>query len=94
MTDDDDRGPHHRWQTYSRRGNDLMEEMAQKLAADLRAGTVTRLALPDEITARMDALDKLEPAGYQDTEPSWELVDFLNPVLHELGFRRLHYEDF
>lgn len=72
-----------------------MEEMAQKLAADLRAGTVTRLTLPEEITARMDAIEKLAPGqGYSDTEPGWELVDFLNPILHELGYRKIHYEDF
>lgn len=88
--DDDDFGEFFYWETYSKRGNDLMQAMFEKLIADLRSGDVTRNDLPAAINDRLNSLNQLEPGqGYWDTEPQSALAMRLNPVLDELGYKSI-----
>lgn len=85
--------PHAHWQTFSPSGNATMEQMYQKLVADIKSGEVNRLQLPGVIAERLNTLVAFNNQGYTDTEPRMELIKYLNPVLDEYGYKALDYFD-
>lgn len=88
--DDDDRGPYAHWQCYTREANNRMQLVFEDLVTGLRSGTLTRITLPTEIDQRLNLLIM---DGARDTEPEWELVDALNPVLDELGYKSISRDE-
>jgi hypothetical protein len=74
MHDDAERGPHARYEMFSRAGNDACEKLVVSLADRANAGTVTRKALAAEVRAAMEAVAR-KHAEVFDTEPESQIAE-------------------
>lgn len=86
----DERGPNHRFQMYTREGNDAVAlmvagvvETAQKYALSLPA---IKTLLHNEVAK----VEKVHPEIH-DTEPRNEILDVMDKFLDEQGYARLEY---
>lgn len=73
-----ERGENHRFQMFSKAGNDACEMAVQSIVEKVEAGQLTRRDLPQAVREACKAIEKAGHAEVSDTEPqgqfAWELT--------------------
>lgn len=86
----EEKDPFWHWQTYSTEGNALMQRGFERLEKSLREGKLTYHTIKDAANDMLDACEEVLPGqGYHDTEPRGELIDRLNVVLDDCGYKQI-----